>query len=312
MHKQKNTFVVSVIVPTYNRSKLLSYTLTSLVKQKSEKDFFEVIVVDDGSSDDTKVITEGFMEALNLQYIFQEDKGYCVASARNIGIRAATGKICVFIDSGVIVDENCVTTHANFHKEKGELAAAIGYVYGFEENDHLTNCLSQVINVESPTESIRKLAGMEMYDVREQHYQFYSDNISDLPAPWLWFWTCHVSVSRHNLIKINYFDEAYDQRWGVEDNDLGFRLNQAGIKISLLRQATSVHYPHTKNKEERHKQGYQNCINFHKKFGTPETKVFLEHFMDSEFVDINLFCNPLPDITTNKHCSGDVDTIAID
>jgi glycosyltransferase involved in cell wall biosynthesis len=286
-------YLISVIVPTYNRSNLLEYTLKSLVKQKMNKDLFEVVVADDGSSDDTKRIVDNYSRLLNVKYVFQEDLGYRVASARNLGVRACRGKICLFIDSGVMVDEHCLSHHIAFHEVNGENAAAIGYVYGFDENAELSKVLVDLIDPEDATKSIRVISKeKELNDVREEHYRFYNDNISDLPAPWLWFWTCHVSASRKNLYKVNLFDEAYDKRWGVEDNDLGFRLVCAGVKIKLLRDAKSIHFPHSKNKLERHQQGYENCLYFHEKFNTRETQVFLDSYMESEFVDINRLCIP--------------------
>jgi glycosyltransferase involved in cell wall biosynthesis len=94
METNLNKFEISVIIPTYNRSKLLCYTLNSLVKQSLPKDRYEVIICDDGSHDDTAQITEKYKSFLNIKYVFQEDKGYRPASARNNGIKLASGKVC--------------------------------------------------------------------------------------------------------------------------------------------------------------------------------------------------------------------------
>lgn len=286
-----NHYLISVIVPTYNRSKLLEYTLKSLVDQKINKDLFEVIIADDGSTDDTKLVVDNYRPLLNMRYVFQEDRGYCVSSARNMGIRASRGEICVFIDSGVIVDEQCLNHHMRFHEENGEFGAAIGYVYGFDHDGELSKALLDLIDPWDATMSIRDISRREdLSDMRDVHYRFYNDNIADLPASWMWFWTCHVSVSRKNLLKINMFDERFDQRWGVEDNDLGFRLTCVGVKIKLLRDAKSIHFPHSKNKLERHQQGYENCRYFHNKFNTKETQAFLDYYGDPDFIDINRLC----------------------
>ena len=78
---------ISVIIPTYNRSTLLKKTLDSLSIQSLNNDQYEVIVVDDGSSDNTAVIVDSFKTKLNISYYFQEDRGFRVAKARNIGIK---------------------------------------------------------------------------------------------------------------------------------------------------------------------------------------------------------------------------------
>ena len=93
----------TVIVPTYNRRRLLELTLDSLAGQDLPRDRFEVLVVDDGSSDDTADVVREFEDRLDLRYFYQPDEGYRVARARNVGIRHARGEICVFVDSGVLL-----------------------------------------------------------------------------------------------------------------------------------------------------------------------------------------------------------------
>jgi len=84
---------ISVIIPTYNRSAMLLRALESVRRQTLPPT--EIIVVDDGSTDDTaKVITREFPE---VQYIHQENSG--VSSARNTGINAARGEWIAFLDS---------------------------------------------------------------------------------------------------------------------------------------------------------------------------------------------------------------------
>lgn len=87
-----------MVIPTYNRANLLKRCLASLVEQ--EYNNFEVVVVDDGSKDQTKDVVNGFKERLDLKYIFQENKG--LASARNSGIKEASGDIIAFIDDDCI------------------------------------------------------------------------------------------------------------------------------------------------------------------------------------------------------------------
>ena len=79
-------FTVSVIIPTYNRCQLLRRALLSIYKQKIQVD--EVIVIDDGSTDDTrKMLGKEFPD---VKYTFQENAG--VSAARNLGIRQAKRK----------------------------------------------------------------------------------------------------------------------------------------------------------------------------------------------------------------------------
>jgi glycosyltransferase involved in cell wall biosynthesis len=289
MKNAKSIYDVSVIIPTYNRSQLLSYTLDSLMKQSIGKHKFEIIVADDGSTDDTRQMLLRYQMLMNIKYVYQEDRGYRPASARNKAILLAEGKICLFIDASVIVDANCLAEHIRFHSRSASPVSAIGYVYGFDNSKESENLLIKLVNPSDPDISFKRLSEYQIFrDVREEHYIKYNDRIENLRTPWFYFWTCHLSAATADLKRVGLFDESYDGKWGIEDVDLGLRLHQNGVQISLLRTAQAIHYPHGKDKIERDKEGYQNSIYFHNKFNTIETKLYLENY--GRLVDINEIC----------------------
>jgi glycosyltransferase involved in cell wall biosynthesis len=273
---------------------LLGYSLDSLLNQTVGKDRFEVIVSDDGSSDNTKEVVDKYSCLMNMKYMYQEDKGYRPASARNKAIGAAEGRICLFIDSSVLLHQDCIAQHILFHTKSEAPACGIGYVYGFDHTDQSDELLKKLVVPTHVDRSIRELSRYEFFkDVRESHYIKYSDNLSNLPAPWYYFWTCHASVATNDVIRNGMFDENYDGKWGVEDNDLGFRLHRAGIQFSLLRAAMAIHYPHGKDKTGKLMEGYFNSLYFHNKFNTAETALFQAIFQaasSAELVDINALC----------------------
>jgi glycosyltransferase involved in cell wall biosynthesis len=80
---------VSVIIPTYNRRDELRQTLEALAAQEFPAAEFEVIVADDGSSDDSAEVAASFDGPLRLKYVWQEDLGHRCAAARNFGARQA-------------------------------------------------------------------------------------------------------------------------------------------------------------------------------------------------------------------------------
>lgn len=86
---------VSVIIPTYNDTKYIKNSIESVLSQ-SFKDF-EIIVIDDGSTDNTKSILNSYIESKKIFYLFQENKGQTIA--RNNGILVAKGLYVAFIDS---------------------------------------------------------------------------------------------------------------------------------------------------------------------------------------------------------------------
>jgi glycosyltransferase involved in cell wall biosynthesis len=290
MTTTKNRYDISVIIPTYNRSRLLAYTLTSLLKQDLAKNRFEVIVTDDGSTDDTREMVREFEPLMNVKYTFQENKGYRPGLARNRGIRIAEGEVCLFIDSSVILNVNCLSRHIAFYTETPGKIAAIGYVYGFDRTPESEVMLKDIVSLEDLPGSIEKLAAQSIFsDVRDDIYLKYNYQIHNLPATWIYFWTCHVSARRSDLLNVGMFDKLYDGKWGVEDNELGFRLMQAGIKIHLIRDAEAIHYPHPKDREERIEEGVENCTAFHNKYQLFETGLFLAYYRSPVLVDINHF-----------------------
>ena len=92
---------VSVIIATYNRARLLPQTLDSVLSQSFQD--FELIVVDDGSSDDTRDLLATYKD--RIQYIYQENRG--PSAARNLGARHAKAKWISFQDS----DDLCLPHH---------------------------------------------------------------------------------------------------------------------------------------------------------------------------------------------------------
>lgn len=92
--------MISVIIPTYNEEATIHYCLESLFKQKDSD--FEVIVVDDGSTDNP--IRQLAEKNKNLRYFEQDHKG--PGSARNLGAKHAQGDILVFVDADMIFDQN--------------------------------------------------------------------------------------------------------------------------------------------------------------------------------------------------------------
>ena len=85
--------VVSIIIPTYNRAGYLKEAIDSVLEQTYQD--FELLIVDDGSTDHTQRLVEGY--AGRVSYFFQDNRG--VSSARNLGIRASKGEFIALLDS---------------------------------------------------------------------------------------------------------------------------------------------------------------------------------------------------------------------
>jgi glycosyltransferase involved in cell wall biosynthesis len=280
----KKPYIATIVIPTYNNGELLNYTLKSIGQQNLDTNTIEVIVVDDGSSDDTREIIKEHNSLLNLKYFYQEDKGNRVSLARNVGIQNATSNIIILIDSGILVDNDFVAQHIKQHKIYGDDCAVIGYVSGFDQYADDLEKITVLTNMDNPAESIKKFRKNNMFkDMRDPYYKKYNFNINNLPAPWAFFLTCNVSINKSYLKRVGLFDEIFDQRWGVEDLDMGYRLYMNNIKFIVAQDAVALHYPHDSSMGEKFLEEIHNKYLFHKKHNSISTQTFLE----STFIELN-------------------------
>ncbi|MEA3314362.1 MAG: glycosyltransferase family A protein [Campylobacterota bacterium] len=108
---------ITTIIPTYNRAGFLNKTINSVLNQTIQPN--EIIVVDDGSCDNTKDILEEFISKSQIIYIYQENKG--VSSARNIGIKNAKYEWITFLDSDDIWELDKLEKQIDFHNKNKDI-----------------------------------------------------------------------------------------------------------------------------------------------------------------------------------------------
>lgn len=112
---------VSIVIPAYNAAKLLPETLDSVLGQSYQS--LEVIVVDDGSKDETASIVSRYLTDKRMHYIHQENGGLPVA--RNTGIKAATGDAIMFVDADDLLPEGAISSLANELQSLGKEYCAV-------------------------------------------------------------------------------------------------------------------------------------------------------------------------------------------
>lgn len=116
--------LVSVIIPVYNAEKYIGELLESLQNQSYSK--FEVICVDDGSSDESHQIIENFIKKDNrIKYVYQENKG--VSAARNYGIRISKGDYLCFLDADDFVSNDYLSCMLSVMQERDADIVSCGY-----------------------------------------------------------------------------------------------------------------------------------------------------------------------------------------
>jgi glycosyltransferase involved in cell wall biosynthesis len=127
---------VSIVVPCYNYGNYLSEALTSLEKQVYDN--LECIVVDDGSTDNTKNVALSFCERDNrFKYIYQNNKG--LSEARNTGIRHSTGEFIQFLDSDDILGKNKIYRQVSMMNKYPEVDIVYGRFKYFDVYDNIVN-----------------------------------------------------------------------------------------------------------------------------------------------------------------------------
>ena len=187
--------MVSVIIPCYNSKKTIQRTLHS-VAQQVYKDY-EVVIVDDGSVDDTNTVVKDFFNDLDIkyQYIYQENSG--PSSARNNGVSHARGKYVAFLDS----DDT-------WHKDKLSIQMTI-----IEEKQ---------LNFLGSTYQYDEFNYNQKLDIVLNKFNFYQLLIKTR------FSTPGVVMKKDFFIELGGFDEEMKY---AEDNDLWLR---AAYKVNYL------------------------------------------------------------------------------
>ena len=121
---------VSVVIPTFNCAKYITEAIESLLKQTYKK--LDIIVVDDGSMDDTKTILHPYIEKGIVNYIYQDNQG--PGAARNTGIKCAKGDYIAFLDADDTLTEDSIERRMNLILSSSKVGLVFSdYFYETEE-----------------------------------------------------------------------------------------------------------------------------------------------------------------------------------
>lgn len=236
---------ISVVVTTYNRPDALRGVLAGLCAQTDRE--FEVLVADDGSRDDTRALVQTVARdaPTRIRHIWQEDRGFRAAAARNRATAQAAGDYVVFLDGDCVPRPNFIARHRALAEPgwmvagnrvllsegftKAALEAALPlHAWTFDQwrAAQRRGEINRTLPLRTlPLGPLRKLAGTRWQRVR----------------------TCNLGVSRNDLAHVNGFDEVFEG-WGYEDSDLAVRLINSGVRRKEGAYATGVlHLWHREN-----------------------------------------------------------------
>lgn len=218
----------TIVIPTYNNKYHLADTLRALLDQKNHApNTYEIIVVDDGSSDGLFDYISDLKLQLNLKFIrLERDAFSCRARARNIGWKHAAGEYIVFIDSDILVKEDHLLQLDRYFDANSK-CVVVGNRLHIRGNFNP----AKVANIFSAD----FLFPRENYSVLDYRYLVFSSqsyNGSLIPESWLHTYSCNIAVAKQWLVQANGFDEKFID-WGLEDVELGYRLHLLGLNISI-------------------------------------------------------------------------------
>ncbi|HEV8338451.1 MAG TPA: glycosyltransferase family 2 protein [bacterium] len=239
---------LSVVIPAYNRAEVVAHTLTSLTGQSLPPELYEIIVIDDGSTDRTPEVVSAWEEGGRVRLLRRSDNRG-PGAARNDGIRRASGEIVVFVDSDVVVRPDFLSHHLEAHRQAGRAVVCRGPVVPVSE-------------IPAPGAPLGRLPVAAL-----------SPSFFD-PA--------NASLPRSELLAAGLFDERFGT-YGWEDFDLGFRLRRRGLARVFRRDAVAYHYqppPSLQNFERmlaKEEERARAAVYLYRKYPRWSTRWLIQH-----------------------------------
>ncbi|OWY38270.1 hypothetical protein CEK28_13450 [Xenophilus sp. AP218F] len=253
--REKYTKRASIIVPVYNRHKILANTLAALTHQTYPNDLMDIIVVDDGSNDGVFDVIRKYESKLHLYYGRQIDKGFRVSAARNIGLKMAKGDSIILLDADILPCPNDIENYMKILHVADD-AVLIGHrryvdVSNITDDQILANPEAALnlpsINPNNDVADHRDTSG-ESIDWRLPVYKKTNNLIND-PWPFTKGAAGNLAFSKKLLAKAGLFDEEFTA-WGCEDTEFSYRLYNAGAYFIPMLNIVSLHQEPLGNKTE--------------------------------------------------------------
>jgi len=206
---------VSVVIPTLNRADLVAKTIDRIERQTLNRELYEVIVVDNSSTDHTQqVLSQKSITYPNLRIHSQAKRG--AAATRNVGIRKANGEVVLFIDDDIFAEPNLIESHLKYQSENSDAAIIGGVTAPWDEaSDPFLRYLrdKRILNPYS---------------------------IKCGPMDFSYYHTGNVSTPRKRLLDAGCFNEEFSV-YGMEDIELGYRLEKLGCRMISGTDAKALH-----------------------------------------------------------------------
>ncbi len=253
---------VSLIMPTFNKLSRLRFALKSLNKQSYPFEKWELVIVDDGSTESVENLLDELELNYHINYIFQSNSGRSIA--RNQGLDVAKGEIIVFMDDDLIASPNFVGAHFQAHEKSLEKVVRgsifeLSY-YRFFQDPGKGELYPEFSNSANNISELREKC--TLLDLASEDYEQFASMFKkssrfeqgvqkELSRPpderllsWLGFNGGNVSARKGWILKAGGFDEKLGKEWGAEDIELGYRLFKLNLFWEWEPLASNYHISH--------------------------------------------------------------------
>jgi glycosyltransferase involved in cell wall biosynthesis len=309
-HPAGNNDLVSVIMPTFNRAGYLAETVKSFQNQSYKNT--ELVIIDDGSTDNTRETVEKFLSDHRLKYFFQKNKG--VSKARNNGIMKAKGKYLMFLDDDDLFFPFTIEKLISFFKRQPETVKLVygDLVYLFEDKKIFRREISVLAKPElfisyitgnnfstngvfmAETESLRAVG---MYDESYLNSEdallisqiVFKYDIVKINIPVI-LYRLHESQTTKNIGRNRYYADKTSLRYWYQLNAAGIQL----IDVSGYKTAEEKNYQLAKELEAIAFAAFNSYAAHYDT--TLEILKYAQkiHFSEKRQKDINFFAEKIP------------------
>jgi glycosyltransferase involved in cell wall biosynthesis len=230
----------SLVISTYNREDALALCLESVVNQSLLPG--EIVIADDGSRENTAALVKDFASRskIPVQHIWQPDNGYQLARIRNKAFVASKGDYIVQIDGDLILHPEFISDHVRL-AEKNIFTSGTRTMLDAELTGWLLSGKISPTDIHKyPTHITKKYNAVRNILLSKILFSLNSSSKN-----YKYVLGCNMAFWKKDLEKVNGYNEAITG-WGKEDNELAVRLQNAGIKLRLIKHAAitwHLHHP---------------------------------------------------------------------
>lgn len=210
----ENYIEFSVIIPSRNRCDTLTRVLDALEKQTFPKSRFEVIVIDDMSTDNTADVINDYKNQTELKLHILQGEATTAAAARNLALQHAVGRRILFLDSDTIPNHDLLVQHMIWHDHFGNLSCICGSIL---MSDELHDIDQSRVNETKTKYDVQQISEMQWQDYR----------------------TANTSLARELCQKVNGFDPDLP---AAEDTEFASRLHKLGVRFLFIRDIEVIHH----------------------------------------------------------------------